>query len=442
METFDFIIKNATCLLTVEGQLKEESVDLGIKKGKIEKIGSIHKDKGDHFLDAKHLHVLPGLIDSQVHFREPGSEHKEDIKTGSLSALKGGLTGYLEMPNTTPPTTNEFYFNQKVQKAQEKSYCHYGFFLGATPDNLEEIKKANTFKGCCGLKIFMGSSTGTLLVNETHHLEEILKHCPCPIAVHSEDEQRMNERKHLRKVSDVSSHPIWRDEQTALISTKRIISLARKHKKKIHVLHVTTKQEVEFLKENKDICTFEITPQHLLLHAPDCYKKWGSLVQMNPPIRTADHKEKLWEAIDQNIADVIGSDHAPHTLDEKNKNYPDTPSGIPGVQTTLPLLLQCVHEKKLSLKKLVELMAVRPVKIYNIKNKGHIQLGFDGDFTIVDLKKQNTISKEWISYKCNWSPYIGQKITGWPVATILKGHVAMKEGDVLTPPQGEAFLYT
>lgn len=441
MELFDTLIKNGTCLIKTPSGTKEELVDLGIKEGKISKIGSFSSSKAGEVFDAKNLHVLPGLIDSQVHFREPGLEHKDDIRHGTFSAVKGGITGIFEMPNTTPPTTNEENFQQKINIAEENSYCEYGFFLGASFDNLEVIKKAHEIEGCCGVKIFMGSSTGTLLVSEDENIEKILSHAKVPIAVHSEDEERLKERAHLAKKGDVKTHPLVRDEICALRSTKRLVHIAEKTQKKVHILHLTTREEMEFLKNKKEIATGEVTPQHLLLDSPSCYEKWGTLVQMNPPIRDISHQEALWKGLEEGTIDVIGSDHAPHTLEEKEKTYPETPSGIPGVQTTLPLMLNFVSQKRLSLKKLVEMMAEAPFRIYKVQNKGQIQEGFDADLTFVDLKRKQTIEKDWISYKCGWSPYVGKKITGWPFATFIRGQFVMKDGEVLGKPQGKAFSF-
>ncbi|MCB9060824.1 MAG: dihydroorotase [Halobacteriovoraceae bacterium] len=430
----DIIINNGTCVLP-DGETK---CSVGIKKGKII---FITEDELPHtakkIIDATGLHVLPGVIDSQVHFREPGATHKEDLETGSKSAVLGGVTTFLEMPNTKPPTTTEGEIAYKVEKAIGRSYSNFGFFIGATENNLNELKKASNYIGCCGIKIFLGSSTGSLLLYDDQKLLEIFENTSLPIAVHSENEQRLQERIDiLKNSSNVADHPVWRDVETALSSTKKIIELAKKSGRKIHILHISSADEIKFLKENKDFCTVEVTPQHLTLTAPDCYEQLGTFAQMNPPIRTSEHRDALWEGLKEGTVDVLGSDHAPHTIQEKQMGYPMSPSGMPGVQTILPLMLNFVNEGKISLKKVVELLSENPASLYSLQGKGIIHEGYDADITIVDMNKEVVLSDELMASKSGWTPFKGKKVKGYPTHTIVGGQVAMENGVIVSSPHG------
>ena len=303
-----------------------------------------------------------------------------------------------------------------MERAKNRFYCDYAFFVGASPENKNDLNELEKAKGCCGIKIFMGSSTGSLLLDKKEDLEIILKNGKRRVAVHSEDEARLIERKQFIQEGKVESHAIWRDEQTAFNSTQRLIHLAEKYQRPVHVLHVTTEEEMEFLSQHKKIASVEVTPQHLTLHAPECYKQLGAFAQMNPPIRGARHLKALWKGIQNGTVDIIGSDHAPHTLEEKNKVYPNTPSGMPGVQTLLPLLLNHRHHGKLNLQTIVRLLAVNPHYMFKMQKRGLIQEGFLANLTLIDLKKEQRITKDWLAYKCKWSPFENLKVTGWPVA--------------------------
>ena len=291
--------------------------------------------------------------------------------------------------------------------------------------------------GLCGIKVFMGHSTGGLLVDDERFLEQILKRTKVIVAIHSEDEERLQARRHLAEGSDVSRHPLWRDELTALISTKKVVRLAEKHGKRIHILHISTAEEMEFLKNHRELVSTEVTPQHLSLSAPECYEKHGTLVQMNPPIRDKRHNQALWRALQTGLVDTIGSDHAPHTLEEKRKPYPHSPSGFPGTQTLLPLMLDHIHKGRLDLKQLVRLLAHNPAKIFKLKNQGFIKEGFKAHFTIVDLKAERTIKEAWLANKNPWSPFVGKTVMGWPVATFLYGQAVVKEDEVFGSPSGK-----
>lgn len=444
---FDLIIKNSTCLLSDPKdpyKITEEEVDIGIKDGFIAEIGWLAKKPSKKTISFKNLHVLPGLIDSQVHFREPGLEHKEDIKHGTLAALKGGITAVFEMPNTNPPTMSQEALNQKIKIAQKEAYCDFAFYLGAGKNNASQLNEIGNMQGCPGVKLFLGSSTGELAVDDEETLHTIIKHRKRITAIHSEDETRLKERVHFSKVEPThpKNHPIWRDVQSALISTKRIVGIARKYNTPLHILHISTKEEIAFLKNHKDLISLEVTPQHLNLHAPDCYDSYGTYAQMNPPIRDKTHQEALWQALNQGIIDIIGSDHAPHSKQEKERPYPLSPSGIPGVQTLLPLMLNQVHQKNLTLQTLVKCLSLNVARRFQLKNQGELKVGHKAHFTVVDLKAENTITSSWLASKCGWSPFENWSVRGWPVATILYGQTAMQEGEVLSTPLGQSIEFS
>jgi dihydroorotase len=424
MEHFDLVLKDATTISSRGKQI----CDLGIVDQKISKIGTIAESSADKCINLKGLHILPGVIDSQVHFREPGKVEKEDIKSGSTAACLGGVTAFLEMPNTNPPTTSLEAHQVKLDIAGNTSLVDYGFFLGASPDNLELISTLQRKPGLAGIKIFMGSSTGNLLLEDREHVESVLRNTDLPIAVHSEDEQMLRQRFDLVKGSGrVEDHPLWRSPEVCFKCTRDLVSIAKKVGRKVHILHITSEEEILFLKDNKDYCTVEVTPQHLTLFAPDCYKELGTLAQMNPPIREKHHLDQLWEGISNGTADVIGSDHAPHLLSEKEKIYPSSPSGMPGVQTLLPVMLDHVSKGKLSLERLVELVCFNPAKIYSMGQLGDISEGKRANLTVVDLKAERVIENSWIASKCGWTPFQGRKCTGWPTMTIVGGEILMQD---------------
>jgi dihydroorotase len=384
------------------------------------------------------LHVLPGVIDTQVHFREPGLEHKEDLESGTRGAALGGVVAVFEMPNTNPTTTNAAAISDKLARAEGRAWCDHAFFLGATGDNAPTLAADERAPGCAGVKIFMGASTGSLLVADDAKLAAALGHGRRRVAVHAEDEARMNERRALIVPGGgPAQHPIWRDEESALRATTRLLALARAARRPVHVLHVTTGEEMPLLAAHKDIATVEVTPQHLTLAAPDCYAELGTFAQMNPPIRAAHHRDALWRALGDGIVDVIGSDHAPHTREEKARPYPGSPSGMPGVQTLVPIMLDHVAAGRLSLERFVDLVCSGPQRIYNIAGKGRIALGYDADLTIVDLAATRRIEASWIASKCGWTPFDGKRVTGWPMATVVRGALVMREGELVGKPRGQ-----
>ena len=432
----DLIIKNGKCY--IDKDLKD--VDIGIQNSKIVKIGKLDEDSSQS-IDATGLTVLPGCIDTQTHFREPGSTDTEDLASGSRAAIVGGITSVFEMPNTNPATTNKAEFQRKIDLAKNRMYCNHAFYFGATPTNQSELADLKGLEGCCGVKLFAGSSTGTLLVHKEEDIEKVFESTSKIVAVHSEDEDILNLRKKLREKGNVHSHPIWRDEECAISSTRKIVKIAKRLGKKAHILHITTKQEIDFLSQNKGDITFEITPQHLTMFAPDCYDKLGTYAQMNPPIREKSHYDRLWYAVRNNYNDTIGSDHAPHLKVNKDKEYPDTPSGMPGVQTLLPVMLNHVNDGKLTLVQLMNLVCENPAKIFGIVGKGYIKKDYDADFTIVDMNKIIEIKNEKIESKCGWSPFDGHKFKGTPVYTIINGEIKMKDGEILGEASGKPLKF-
>ena len=432
----DLIIKNGTCF--IDGNLAK--YDLGVKNDKIVHIGDLQKEKSNNVIDAQDKIILPGLMDTQVHFREPGSIDAEDLHSGSRAAIVGGITSVFEMPNTNPPTTNFEEFQKKINIGR-RMYCNHAFYFGATAENYEILEKLKDLEGCCGIKLFAGSSTGNLLVDKEEDIEKVFKHASKVVAVHSEDEEILKLREKLIEKGNVKTHPVWRNEEVAISSTRKIVKIAKRLNKKAHILHVTTKEEVDFLSQNKGNITFEITPQHLTMYAPDCYEKLGAYAQMNPPIRDKSHYDRLWYAIRNDYNDTIGSDHAPHLKKNKEKIYPNTPSGMPGVQTILPIMLNHMNDGKIKLNQIIKFLCENPVKIFGIKNKGYIKKDFDADFTIVDLNKVIEIKNENIESKCGWSPYNGHKFKGTPIYTIIGGEIKMQDGKIIGEPTGKPLSF-
>ena len=435
-DNFSLIIKNGSCY--IDGKLTK--TDIGLSGGKIKKIGKIELNSSKVY-DATDKVVLPGIIDTQVHFREPGSTDAEDLESGSRAAVLGGVTSLFEMPNTNPPTANLIEFDKKLKAAKNRMHSNYAFYFGATPDNTDQLADLKNVEGCCGVKLFAGSSTGNLLVDKEADIEKVISSSNRIVSIHSEDEDIIKLRKKFIKKGDVHSHPEWRNVECAMSSTRRVVKIAERYNKKIHVLHVTTKDEVDFLAMHKKNVTFETTPQHLTLYAPDCYDKLGTYAQMNPPLRTKEHYDRLWVAIKNNIVDVLGSDHAPHLKVNKDKVYPDTPSGMPGVQTIFPVMLDHVNSGKLSLEQLINLMCENPCRIFGIKNKGYIKEGFDADLTIADMNKEVVIKDEMIASKCGWTPFNNYKVKGFPVGTIVNGNLVMSDGKVVLESKGQPLKF-
>ncbi|NWH09295.1 MAG: dihydroorotase [Alphaproteobacteria bacterium] len=427
MSDIDLLLKNGE-VVTPWGI---QSLDIAVKDGRITALGKFKGAAAREVFDAAHLHVLPGVIDSQVHFREPGATHKEDLETGGRAAVLGGVTAVFEMPNTDPPTTNAEALADKLARARGRMHCNHAFYVGATPENAEALAALEMLEGCAGVKMFMGSSTGSLLVADDEHVARVLRSGRRRMAVHAEDEARLKDRKALAIKGDPRTHPVWRDAEAALRASQRLIALARVAGRLVHVLHVSTAEEMAFLGANKDLATIETTVNHLTLVAPDCYERLGTYAQMNPPVRDARHREAIWDAIRNGTVDVIGSDHAPHTREEKDKVYPATPSGMPGVQTLVPVMLDHVNKGRLTLERFADLTAHGPQRVFGLMGKGRIAIGYDADFTLIDLKAEREIKNDWIASRCAWTPFDGMQVKGWPKATIIAGRVIMREDAII-----------
>lgn len=418
-----------------------ERLDIAIRAGRIAALGTFAPKQAERVIEATGLTILPGVIDTQVHFREPGLEHKEDLASGSQAAVMGGVTALFEMPNTKPSTATPAALTDKITRAKGRMWCDHAFYMGATAENAEHLADYERVPGCCGVKVFMGASTGDLLVWDDPTLARVLAHGHRRVAIHAEDEERLRARKSEALTGQPATHPVWRDNQSALLATQRVVGLARAARRRIHVLHVTTPEELAFLAQNKDIASVELTPQHLTLAAPDCYARLGTYAQMNPPIRGEIERAGLWHWLDQGVADVIGSDHAPHSVAEKAKPYPDSPAGMPGVQTLLPLMLDHVAAGRLSLARLVDLTSAGAQRLFGLIGKGRIAVGYDADFSIVDLNRRWTITAGWLKSRCGWSPFTGHELTGKPIGTIIRGQLVMWEDELLGHPIGEPLRF-
>ncbi len=438
MNVFDLIVRGGT----IVSHASEGAGDIGVSGGRIAAIGDLSRLSADTEIEAKGLHVLPGVIDTQVHFREPGNEHKEDLETGTRAAALGGVTAVFEMPNTAPPTTTAEALNDKLRRAKGRAHVDHAFYIGATHENADQLGELERLPGCCGVKTFMGSSTGTLLVGDDEGLDRIIRNIRRRGAFHAEDEARLNERKSLAREGDWTSHPEVRDDQAGLLAVQRLVAAARRHGKRVHVLHVSSAIEMEFLATAKDVATVETLPQFLTFAGPQIYERLKGFAQMNPPIRYAHDLATLWSiGISQGVVDVIGTDHAPHTREEKAQPYPKSPSGMPGVQTLVPVMLTHVNEGRLSLARFIDLTSAGPNRVFNIEGKGRIALGYDADLTLVDMQARRTIRNEDQATRAGWTPFDGFEAKGWPMATIIRGLLVMKDGELVTPGAGEPMRF-
>ncbi|AWN42383.1 dihydroorotase [Methylobacterium durans] len=437
-EPFELVLHGGT-LVNQDG---EHRTDLGIRAGRVAAIGTLTGAAAAERQDCTGLHLLPGVIDTQVHFREPGLDHKEDLESGSRAAVMGGVTAVFEMPNTVPQTTSAEALADKIGRAYHRMHCDFAFWVGGTHENAHQVAELERLPGAAGIKVFVGSSTGSLLVEDDAGVREILSRIRRRAAFHAEDEPMLRERKDLRVPGDPASHPVWRSPEAALKATRRLVALAHETGARIHILHVSTAEEMHFLGAHKDVASVEVTPHHLTLDGTEAYARLGTLVQMNPPVRDAAHRDVLWWGLRQGVADILGSDHAPHTLAEKSKSYPDSPSGMTGVQTLVPTMLDHVAAGRLSLARFVDLTSAGPQRLFGIARKGRLALGYDADVTVVDLKRRETIRNGWIASKCGWTPYDGVTVTGWPVGTVVRGRRVMWEGALTAPGTGEPVLFS
>ncbi|MGE0143820.1 MAG: dihydroorotase [Planctomycetota bacterium] len=418
---------------TVVRPFGTEVLDVLVIGGRVQQVQRVvDAPPGCPILEARGMLVFPGLIDSQVHFREPGLEHKEDLASGSLAAIAGGITAFCEMPNTKPPTTDPAALADKLRRAAGRCHSDYSFFLGATAENADRLGEWEQLPGCAGIKVFMGSSTGNLLVEDDPTLERVLRSGTRRVAIHSEDEPRLRDRKALAATgrAHVRMHPEVRDVETAVRSTRRLLDLVERTQRRVHLLHVSTAEEIALLRERNlgELVTVEVTPNHLFLVAPDCYDRFGTLAQMNPPVRDRRHQDVLRAAVAEGFVSCIGSDHAPHTREEKARAYPDTPSGIAGVQTSLPLLLTAVRDGWLTLADIPRLLCTGPIAVYQIADKGALEPGTDGDLVLVDPDIRSPLPTAALQSRCGHSPFEGMERAGWPVVTVLRGRVAWQDG--------------
>ncbi|MEM7527197.1 MAG: dihydroorotase [Pseudomonadota bacterium] len=436
MAQYDVIFRNGT----VVNQHGFGAADIGVRAERIAAIGSLSDDTADKVVDCTGLHVLPGVIDTQVHFREPGLTHKEDLETGSRGAVLGGVTGVFEMPNTDPLTTTREAFDAKIAAGTNRMHCDFAFYVGGTHENVAELAALERLPGCAGVKVFMGSSTGSLLVPDDAGVEAILNGINRRAAFHSEDEYMLEERKGLRVKGDPASHPVWRSPEVALNCTKRLVSLARKTGKRIHVLHISTGEEIAYLADHKDVASVEVTPHHLTLDET-AYERLGTYAQMNPPVRDKVHRAQIWAGVANGVADILGSDHAPHTRAEKDLPYPQSHAGMTGVQTLVPTMLDHVNAGRLSLTRFVDMTSAGPNRLFGIAKKGRIAVGYDADLTIVDLKRRETITDDWIASRAGWTSLDGVTVTGWPVGTVVRGHTVMWQGELTAPGKGQPMQF-
>ncbi|MCO6050709.1 dihydroorotase [Mesorhizobium sp. RP14(2022)] len=436
-DTFDLLLLNGT----VVNQDGVGTRNIGIRSGRIAAIGALAGVSAGETIDCAGLHVLPGVIDTQVHFREPGLDHKEDLESGSRAAVLGGVTGVFEMPNTNPLTTSEATLADKVRRATRRMHCDFAFWVGGTRENAHEVAELERLPAAAGIKVFMGSSTGSLLVEDDEGVRAILRNTRRRAAFHSEDEFRLRARLDERRPGDPTSHHVWRDVEAAVSSTSRLLRIAKETGARIHVLHISTRDELPLLAAAKDYASAEVTPHHLTLSSDD-YARLGTLLQMNPPVRETFHRDGLWEGLASGILDILGSDHAPHTLEEKAKSYPQSPSGMTGVQTLVPVMLDHVANGRLSLERFVDMTSAGPARLFGIAGKGRIAVGYDADFTVVDLKRRETIKNEQAGSKAGWTPHHERKVTGWPVGTIVRGNMRMWEGELAAAGGGQPIRFS
>jgi dihydroorotase len=430
---FDLLIRNGICV-TPWG---EEAATIGVSDGRIVTLSATSADTADHVIDASNLHVLPGLIDSHVHLRDPGDPAVETLATGTRAAVLGGIATLFDMPNTNPPIVDQERLDWKRGFAEQQSWCDIGLYIAGAKTNIGELAHLESEPGVCAIKVFAGSSTASLLVEDDEHLEKLMRAGRRRIAFHSEDEYRLQARKPMfTRGMPHRSHMEWRDEECAFLGTRRLMALARKTGRPAHILHVSTAEELNFLRDYRDVATVEVLVNHLTQVAPECYDTLKGFGVMNPPIRGERHREASWAALRDGIVDTIGSDHAPHSRTAKELPWPDCPAGLTGVQTLVPVMLDHVNVGRLSLPRLVDLMAAGPARVYGLVGKGRLAAGYDADFTLVDMKAKRTIEESWIVSPCGWTPFAGKKIAGWPVATIIRGHTVMRDDEVQGAPIG------
>lgn len=435
---FDLLVKNGTAVTP----MGTEAADIGIRQGRIAAIGALSTASADTIIDARNLHVLPGLIDAHVHLREPGNEAVETIETGTKGAVLGGLACVFDMPNTNPSITDVARLDWKRAHIAGRAWCDMGFYVGATRANTPELGTLEAEPNVCAIKVFAGSSTGDLMIEDDAGLEAVMRSGVRRIAYHSEDEYRLQARKALFAKGDPHArHAEWRDEETAFLGTRRLMAIARKTHRPAHILHVSTAEELDYLKDYRDIATVEVLVNHLTQVAPDAYDQLGAYAVMNPPIRGRRHFEAAWQAVRDGTVDTLGSDHAPHSKEAKARPWPDTAAGLTGVQTLVPVMLDHVNAGRLTLERLVDLMGAGPARVYGLLRKGRLAAGYDGDLTLVDMQARRTIEAARMASPSGWTPFDGMQVTGWPVATIVRGTVAMRDDALVGAASGRPAIF-
>ena len=436
---FDLLIRGGTCVLP----WGMEQTSVGVRAGRIAALGAGADATAGETIDARGLYVLPGLIDPHVHLRDPGAAAVESIPTGTKGAVLGGLAAVFDMPNTSPSITDAERLGWKQDYVEGgAAWCDMGLYVGGTKTNIPRLAELELGRGVCAIKIFAGSSTGDLLVEDDEHLEQVMRSGRRRIAYHSEDEYRLQARRPLFKSGDpFVSHMHWRDEETAFLGTRRLIALARTTGRPAHILHVSTAEEFAFLRDCRDAATCEVLVNHLTQVAPEAYDKLGGYAVMNPPIRDARHHDAAWAAVRDGTVDTIGSDHAPHPRAAKERPWPDTAAGLTGVQTLVPVMLDHVNAGRLSLPRLVDLICAGPARVYGVVGKGRLAAGYDADFTLVDMQRERRIEESWIVSPCGWTPFAGMEVKGWPVATIVRGQAVMRDDEVLGAPRGRLVAF-
>jgi dihydroorotase len=421
-EHFDLLIRGGTCVLP----WGEAAADVGVRRGRIAAIGAPASATAAEVIDARGLHVLPGLIDPHVHLRDPGDAAVESIPTGTKAAVLGGIAAVFDMPNTSPAITDTQTLAWKQDHAERNAWCDMGLYVGATKANIAGLAELERGRGVCGIKVFAGSSTGDLLVEDDASLERVMRAGQRRIAYHSEDEYRLQARRGLFTPGmPYATHMQWRDVECAFLGTRRILALAQATGRPAHILHVSTAEELAYVRDFRDICTVEVLVNHLTQTAPDAYERLGGFAVMNPPIRDARHLDAAWAAVRDGTVDTVGSNHAPQC-----------PAGLTGVQTLVPVMLDHVNAGRLSLARLVDLLCAGPARVYGVLGKGRLAAGYDADFTLVDLRRRRSIEESWIVSPCGWTPFAGMRVTGWPVATIVRGMAVMREDEVIGEPRG------
>jgi len=429
---YDLILRGGACVLP----WGTETADVGVREGRIAVIGDLRTAHAENEVDCRGLHVLPGLIDAHVHLRDPGDASVETLSDGTRAAVLGGLTAVFDMPNTAPSVTDRERLDWKRDYLQGRAFCDVGLYVGASKKNIAELASLELQPNVCAIKVFAGSSTGDLLVEDDASLEAVMRSGRRRICYHSEDEYRLQARKPMFKSGmPHRNHMEWRDVECAFLGTRRLMALARRTGRPAHILHVSTAEELDYLKDFRDIATVEVLMNHLT-QTDEAYDRLGGYAVMNPPIRDKRHLEAAWAAVRDGTVDVVGSDHAPHSRAAKERPWPDTAAGLTGVQTIVPMMLDHVSAGRLSLNRLADLMCSGPARVYGVVGKGRLAAGYDADFTVVDMKKQRTIEESWIVSPCGWTPFAGHRCTGWPVMTVIRGQVAMREDEVIGPPRG------